>query len=463
MPMRGAEPGKGGETAAQCVEDIASADFVSIRLDTSGSVPGVGDGGRAVDLEPHYQACYEYVKGGTLPLRIGLCCCRWQEASGTWELIPYELDFWPGASLSMSASAASLRLRLADLEIARRRRRHMREKAREKAKDDEKQQGPTGSAGHSSDGSRWSGQLACSTQWAMAAIHRAEVPVVVHDGLLDLLQLYDKFEGDAPENHSDFDRACLDVFPKAFDTCVLARAVPTSLGICQGGLACIDDVLKRVWHVPRGDAAMRFKELGLYTHRASSVRLGLVGGGGLGSAARGAMAVAEVFLLLTAHLARSDDASEALCKQVSPDLASNCGNAEAATKDSLVHASCVEKEAAQDCSVSTDIGSPSRWTSSAGASLFAEEDSSALSSEGDVGSFPFLRRKRPRKDMVEADKGTESCEKRACLHTSPSRASGEGAWPGYRFLEALARGPLTEQVRQRRSGALGPGIRNAGQ
>merc|ERR1719362_1201424 len=40
-----------------------------------------------------------------------------------------------------------------------------------------------------------------------------------------------------------------------------------------------------------------FKELGLFTHRASSDRLRIAVGGGLGAVARGAMAVAEVFLL----------------------------------------------------------------------------------------------------------------------------------------------------------------------
>jgi hypothetical protein len=57
----------------------------------------------------------------------------------------------------------------------------------------------------------------------------------------------------------------------------------------------LEELHEQLWSCAENDVT--FKELGLYTHRAASRRLGLVAGPGQGSVAREAMAVAESFIV----------------------------------------------------------------------------------------------------------------------------------------------------------------------
>lgn len=56
-----------------------------------------------------------------------------------------------------------------------------------------------------------------------AALRSAQIPLVVHNGLLDLLHLHDKFLGDLPETYQEFAAAWASQFPLLFDTRLIAQ------------------------------------------------------------------------------------------------------------------------------------------------------------------------------------------------------------------------------------------------
>jgi len=288
--------GDPGEEAAQCVADIETADLVAVRLDTSGTVNV--DSHPPVELDAYYRACAQRARNA-LPLRLGLCCCRWKADLQVRELRAHEIDFWPGVSLSISQELLLARFRLSKVAEAP-------AAVTAPSEPQPQQQGtPLEAVGaqqqqqQQQQRSRWSAQLACSLQWVVAALYRAQPPLVVHDGLLDLLHLHDKCAGDAPRGHLEFGHAFVGLFPVVFDTCLLAQegwSKPT--GQKQDAALILDDLLRQMWeNSPKNGAPACFKELGLFTHRASSTRRRIVEGGGLGAVARGAMAVAELFLL----------------------------------------------------------------------------------------------------------------------------------------------------------------------
>jgi len=320
--MGGTVLGDPGEEAAQCVADIETADLVAVRLDTSGTFNV--DSHPPVELDAYYQACAQRVRNA-LPLRLGLCCCRWKADLQVWELRSHEIDFWPGESLSISQQVLLARFRLSKVAAA-----SLAEAAAAgavaKAEEQllpaeapadvaalsepqpQQQEAPLEAVGakqkqqkqqQQQQRSRWSAQLACSLQWVIAALYRAQPPLVVHDGLLDLLQLHDKCAGDAPKGHLEFGHAFVGLFPVVFDTFLLAQeGRSTQTGKKQDATLTLEELLRQMWEAsPKNGAPACFKELGLFTHRASSDRLRIVVGGGLGAVARGAMAVAEVFLL----------------------------------------------------------------------------------------------------------------------------------------------------------------------
>ena len=268
MPSPTGEP---GEESGNCVADIELADFVAVRLDS--------DAPRALgELDEHYEACASRVRRseGGLPLRLGVCCARWSPEAGQWELRGHEVGLWPGGNLEMTADVVARRLRAAaSAEAAAR-----------------KGEGPGGAR----LGSRWVGQLASSAQWVLSAIHKTGVPLLLHDGLPDVLQLFDKFSGEVPARHVDFGRAWIELFPLVFDTLVIAQDGQSDVAPGSSA-ASLDELHKQSWDQARqGAPPARFREEGLWTHRASSLRLGLAAGIKTGSAARCSMAVAEVFL-----------------------------------------------------------------------------------------------------------------------------------------------------------------------
>lgn len=156
-------------------------------------------------------------------------------------------------------------------------------------------------------GSRFADQLASSARWVLAALQSVQVPIVFHDGLPDVLHVFDKFASTLPAGHLEFGRAWLQRFPVTFDTRLLADEAAGSPPACPRSNESLEELHQRLWSpasaVPAGSPILaateerpRFRELGPFTLRASSERLGIVARTGSGSVARKAMAVAEVFL-----------------------------------------------------------------------------------------------------------------------------------------------------------------------
>merc|ERR1711862_840829 len=57
----------------------------------------------------------------------------------------------------------------------------------------------------------------------LMALREAKVPLVFHNGLLDILHIYDKFIGNIPGEYPDFGKAWLDQFPLLFDTRLIGQ------------------------------------------------------------------------------------------------------------------------------------------------------------------------------------------------------------------------------------------------
>lgn len=268
-------PAEPGQEAANCVADLERADFVAVRLDSSDDESFQPQ--CQVELDDFYAKAAQALRdtaSSLLPHRLGLCCGVWCRDRCLWELRSHELGLWPGAHLEMPAKA---------LQALRR------------------------AAGKASqpDASPWAGLLAFSSRWVIEALRLARVPIIVHNGLADLLQLFDKFAGRVPSGHLEFGRAWIEKFPVVLDTCLLADDEEAFV------LApCPRQLHKNLLDTPRSrghnpPAPARFKEHGLYTHRASSGLNGLIANSGEGSTARAAMEIAEIFLLLMARRLQS--------------------------------------------------------------------------------------------------------------------------------------------------------------
>lgn len=448
-----------GELPVFVVADIESADFVAIRLEAPGGPLCPSAGTRAVpetplELGDFYRASAEGA-AGALPTRLGVCCCRWQPAIGSWELRSHELDLWPGGCLDMLPSVSARRI-------------HLAKEAAKRATVDEA--GPEGSPQkrRRTRVSRWADQLVCSTQWVVAALHevarRRGCAVLVHDGLSDLLQIHDKFISDVPEGHLEFGRACLELFPNIFDTHVLEKELmpeesppleTATKDNLRQGLHSLETTLQRAlgFHqASTAGAAPKFKELGLFTHRASAARLGLVSGGGAGAAARAAMAVAELFLLQVDIAAMAQEA-----------LPKYRGKRQ---KFNEVDASHEEKLLSMSCSISSGNSDP---------------------------GFPVARRKRKRSALDEAVLFTRSMEvaaqrlagcrqehpdlsgpdftatepvsvgasaRRAVLRRFLNRVAAAGTHAGYLRLDTLIQVQLVKWMRKQQSVEAGDVVRS---
>lgn len=303
-----------GEAAAHCVQDIEQADFVALRLDTSDK-ESPRRAQSKIELEDFYTLHTQRLQTapeGRLPLRIGLCCGRWCADQRHWKLRSHEIGLWTGSHLEMSVEVSRARHQQA---LKQQEATHKRFADKHK---------------HGLPPSKWRSQLANSACWVLAALRSKQVPIIVHEGLADLLQIFDKFEGNAPDGHLQFGRAWMERFPIVFDTCLMAEEdAQNSVGTpAAGDLASTNslrdllrwrstperahgslaDLHRILLSAPSWRACIptaRYKEYGLYTQRASSGRNGLVTCSGEGYMARSAMEVAEVFLLLVSFMLQS--------------------------------------------------------------------------------------------------------------------------------------------------------------
>eukprot|EP00929_Paragymnodinium_shiwhaense_P057283 TRINITY_DN2866_c0_g1_i2.p1 TRINITY_DN2866_c0_g1~~TRINITY_DN2866_c0_g1_i2.p1 ORF type:complete len:552 (-),score=141.78 TRINITY_DN2866_c0_g1_i2:366-2021(-) len=289
--------------AASCVADVESADFVALRLGghsgcettaqlqdaAAAAVAATPAAGHASEGVVESFLAARSVARHILPTKLGVCCCRWRpgtpggEEAGAWELRSHELDLWPGDGMAMQRSK-NLRIRRREAAAMMKAPRA----SRSRTEDADKVWG----------GSRWAGQLASTVQWVIAAIRATRCPLVVHGGLPELLQIFDKFVADIPKAPESFGAVWAWRFPAGlFDVSFLAK----ELG--QRGRdghvakeATLDDLHRHVLVELEKERRLNFEELGLYTHRASSQSKGLVSAGSVGAAGRQAMAIAEIYL-----------------------------------------------------------------------------------------------------------------------------------------------------------------------
>lgn len=320
--MAGAVASMPGEEAAFCVADIEGADFIALQLDTSEVAKHDQE---LADLESFFQMSVQQLHLKRLPLRLGVCCARWQEKEGLWDLRSHEIGLWPGSCLEISA------------ELALSRRKHAE----------------ASGAQLCSGKSRWAAQLSSPARWVLNTVQQAKVPLILHDGLFDLLQLHDKFIGDVSPAHMLFGGSWIKQFPAVFDTRLLAlEALTTSRdGLSSppvpipgtGGPAAsspgelLEKMIRQLQEGKKERPALlgSFRELGSFRHRASCARSGLVTAPGGGSCARRAMEVAELFVLQVGIHLGCAEPPEPESKRRRVDSARECSDTDLASSTNL--------------------------------------------------------------------------------------------------------------------------------
>eukprot|EP00927_Polykrikos_kofoidii_P028329 TRINITY_DN24766_c0_g1_i1.p1 TRINITY_DN24766_c0_g1~~TRINITY_DN24766_c0_g1_i1.p1 ORF type:complete len:586 (-),score=70.26 TRINITY_DN24766_c0_g1_i1:385-2028(-) len=306
--------------AAMCVEDIEEADFVAIRLDVSAapdsrseSAEKKATSGSFCSAEAHYRSCLNGLSDSEpLPNRLGICCARWCAQDGLWQLRAHEIGLWPGGELLVSNAVTARRRRIRRATAASAAVAFARQAAdsvgeaksacsqdgEEKIRTSRQQSEKCEKAAFANAGkSHWAAQLASSVRWVTAALQSAKVPILVHGGISELLQIHDKFIGPPPSSQAVFGAHWLEFCPLVFDTCLMMQEGQTALAAMS-----LEQSHRESWlNYPAG-VQLPFRELGVFTRRASATRLGLVADAGEGFVAREAMAIAETFLMQMAKL-----------------------------------------------------------------------------------------------------------------------------------------------------------------
>lgn len=279
-----------GADPSFCLEEIHKADFIALRVDTSEDIFNVRPHG-PMSLKDHFRTRVRRLQRAPeqrLPQRLGVCCAVWNAADRCFELTSYDLGLWPGNPLHMPA--------------------HVRSYIHKKA-----------SAKERADG-RWEEYMSSTIVAILKALREVRVPIVVYDGLPDLLQLYDKFIADVPTDLGIFSDAWLRHFPAVFDIKWMALQdppgdlpVPPGLASWRNGTDPSGQGVAALWWAlrcspalpGRGVLRLRFREHGPAPHWKAGSELdfalkkkGLGGLGTEGYLARMAMMVAETFLLL---------------------------------------------------------------------------------------------------------------------------------------------------------------------
>jgi len=136
----------------------------------------------------------------------------------------------------------------------------------------------------------------------MQALLEAKVPIVVHNGLLDILHLYTTFVGALPDDYREFGEAWAARFPVLFDTRFIAQKGQYQVLQHAGGLT-LEELHSHLTSLD-ATAPVRFQRLGPLP----------VDGHAHGSSGFDAVLTAEVFVLEMELWLRST-ASESDCKR----------------------------------------------------------------------------------------------------------------------------------------------------
>lgn len=273
---------------AKIISDVELADFVALDLEFSGLFLSPERERRGLSMEEYFTKCVESIPQ-FLPLQLGLCCARWRRDDAIWELRTHELYLWPQTRRIFSADMQSLKfLRAHGFDFNA-----FLEKGLACCR---LPPPPEAIASNSEKKNNRSsrGQLPHGSQ-VFDALRSAAVPLVVHNGLLDLLHLHDKFLGDLPLTYDAFGSSWLAHFPLLFDTRHLAQEGRHVIDHF-GGLS-LEELHRSLTH-----GASCSKPPGQFD------RLGpvLPGASPHGSAGKDAMLTAEVFIMEVELWLRAD-------------------------------------------------------------------------------------------------------------------------------------------------------------
>jgi hypothetical protein len=141
--------------------------------------------------------------------------------------------------------------------------------------------------------SKWAGQVASSTKWVVSSLCERQLPIVVHNGLMDLMHLCDKFIGQVPDNIHDLGHMLEKACPSIFDTSTLEQ---DGRNDCDAP-ASLEDMHRRISTRCHHEGQVQVEQHGLFTYRFSAKENRLVFGRGAGAFARDAMCIAEAFLI----------------------------------------------------------------------------------------------------------------------------------------------------------------------
>jgi len=197
-------------SVARCIADIEEADFVALDLEFSGLFLQYERDFRPLDA--HFRKCVESVPR-FLALQLGVCCARKRFGEGTWELRAHEFNLWPrsrGASVFNADLASLLFLHQHGFDFNEFFQHHYEYARLPLERDD-------------IAADREPANEFVNVERIVAALRLARVPLVVHNGLLDILHLYDKFVNDLPSSPDGFGSCWVSQFPFLFDTRYIAQ------------------------------------------------------------------------------------------------------------------------------------------------------------------------------------------------------------------------------------------------
>lgn len=273
-----------------CVEDIEKADFVALRFDMSEYLfqtvkPNLS-------MEEYFRLHVEQMQQPPefeLPQRLGICCGVWNPFDRCFQLSSYDLGLFPGFWQS-----GHLPKRCGPQRVHARRFIHEKVKAKK---------------------NRWEEYMSSTVVMVLKALRAAKCPLLVYDGLTDLIQLFDKFLGPVGTTEECFDQ-WLQHFPAIYDVKWMALQDPPGDAdvLVPPGLekwrqedptkVTLAGLWRAIYCSPwtkRGRLPLRFRETGDRNYRAQSV-LGLgnrpTGIEGEGYMGRMTMMIAEIFVML---------------------------------------------------------------------------------------------------------------------------------------------------------------------
>ena len=159
---------------------------------------------RHSSLEKYFARCTKSIPQ-FLPLQIGICCARQRMQDKVWELRSHEFNLWPSTRQLFMSDFKSLRFLRENgfdfnsylefgFSYSRLPEAHQSKKARK-----------------------------FNANQLVQALRDCKVPLVVHNGFLDLLHLFHSFIGDLPSECCDFFQSWVQHFPSTFDTRLLAQ------------------------------------------------------------------------------------------------------------------------------------------------------------------------------------------------------------------------------------------------